>query len=136
MALNQRIAVAAQNAAADAITAQIGTSGFLDIYDGTQPATPGTAVSGQVKLAHLPLSATAFAAASGGVAAANTITSATALATGTATWGTFTTSAGVRVIDFSVGTASANLILSTTSIVSGATIAVSAYSLTVPMQGS
>ena len=37
-------------------------SGFLDIYDSTgtgQPATPDVAVTTQVKLAHLPLSATA-----------------------------------------------------------------------------
>ena len=44
-------------------------SGFLDIYDSTgtgQPATPDVAVTTQVKLAHLPLSATAFGAASAG----------------------------------------------------------------------
>lgn len=70
----------ALNAAYDVLN-----GGFCDIYDGTQPADADTAVTSQVKLAHCPLNATAFAAASGGSKAANAITNGTGLAVGTAT---------------------------------------------------
>lgn len=42
----------------DEITAAIGSSGFLRIYDGSQPADADTAISGQTLLAECPLSAT------------------------------------------------------------------------------
>jgi hypothetical protein len=137
MALNTRLCVADRNAAVDAITATIGASGFMDLYDGTQPTDPDTALGAQVKLARLPLSATAFAAASGGSAAANAITSdSSADATGTCTWGTLCTSAGVRKKDFSVGTSGANLNLNSVAISAGAVVAVTSFSLSLPMQGA
>jgi hypothetical protein len=136
MALNTRISVAAENAAVNAITALIGASGFLDIYDGTQPTNPDTALGAQVKLARLALSATAFASAAAGSAAANTITSGTALATGTATWATFVTSGGTRVFDVSVGTSGANINLNSVAIQTGATVSVTSFSFSVPMQGA
>lgn len=137
MALNTRIAVAVRNAAVDAITATIGASGKLRIYDGTQPTDPDTALGAQVLLADLALSADAFADASGGTATANAITSdSSADATGNATWGSFLTSGNVRKIDFSVGTSSANLVLNSVAIQTGATVAVSAFTFTIPMQGA
>src|SRR6185312_4607531 len=91
MAHNLKYAVALKNARLDAITAAIGASGFVDIYDGSQPASPDTAVTSQVKLAHLALSATFAPAASGGVLTANAISDDTdADATGTAAWCRFT----------------------------------------------
>ena len=42
MATSTRLSAAARNAAADAITALIEASGFLRIYDGTQPTNPDT----------------------------------------------------------------------------------------------
>ena len=131
MATSTRLAVAARNAAANAITALIGASGFLDIYDGTQPTNPDTAIGAQVLLAHLPLTADAFADASSGVSTANTITDdSTADNTGTASWFTLTTSGGTRIVDGSVGTSGANLNLNTTSIVAGAAVGVSSLTLT------
>ena len=115
---------ALRNTRMDAITTAIGTSGFLDIYDGTRPASGGTATN---KLAHLPLSATAAASSSGGVLTFNAITSANALLTGTATWFRVTTSAGVFVIDGSIGTSGSDLNLTTTSIVSGQPVSVSSF---------
>lgn len=136
MALSTRLAVAARNAAADAISALIGSSGFLDIYDGTQPTNPDTALGAQVLLAHLPLSADAFGDASSGVSTANAIADDTSAdATGTATWFSLTTSGGTRIIDGSVGTSGANLNLNTTSIVSGATVSVTALTLTQLLEG-
>lgn len=131
MATSTRLAASVRNAAADAITATIGASGFLDIYDGAQPTNPDTALGAQVKLAHLALSADAFADASAGVSTANAITDdSSADATGTATWFSLTTSGGTRKIEGSVGTSGANLNLNTTSIVAGASVGVSSLTLT------
>ena len=131
MATSTRLSVAARNAAADAVTALIGASGFLDIYDGTQPTNPDTALGAQVKLAHLPLSADAFADAVNGVATANAITDdAAADATGTASWFTVTKSDGTRIWEGSVGTSAANLIVPTTSFVAGVAIGVSSLTYT------
>lgn len=131
MALNLKYSVAYKNSRLDAINTQIGASGLMRWYDGTQPTNPDTAISTQVKLAELTLSSTAFAAASSGIHSANTITAdASADATGTATWGTFTTSTGGRVADFSIGTATADLILNTVSVVSGAQCSCSSYTIT------
>lgn len=131
MALSTRLSAAARNAAADAVTALIGASGFLDIYDGAQPTNPDTALGAQVKLAHLALSADAFGDAVAGVATANAITDDSAAdATGTAAWFSITTSGGTRVIEGSVGTSGANLNLNTTSIVAGAAVGVSSLTFT------
>ncbi len=81
MASNLKYAVALKNAKLDAITTQVGTSALLRIYDGSQPASPDTAITTQNKLAELTCSASAFAgAASGGVLTANSITAANAIA--------------------------------------------------------
>lgn len=136
MALTTQISTAARNAMVDALAALFNT-GFIDIYDGSQPAGPGTAIGSQVKLAHLPLSATAFGASSSGVATANSITSATALATGTAAWFRALKSDGTTaVLDGSVGTSGCNLNVNSTAFASGATIAVSAWTLTEPAAGA
>src|SRR6185503_21167946 len=103
MANNPHYSQANRHSFLDAITTSIGASGFLRVYDGTQPTNVATALGAQVKLAELALSATFAPAASGGVLTANAITTdASADATGTATWGTLTPSAGTRSVDFSV----------------------------------
>lgn len=131
MALNPKLSNAAANAAADAVCV-LANSGKLRIYDGAQPATADTAVGAQVLLAELTLNATAFGAAVAGVATANAITSdSDADATGTAAWFRVLKSDGTTVLfDGSVGTASANLNLNTTSIVQHAAVAVSALTYT------
>lgn len=132
MASNLHLATVARNRFLDQLNTDIGASGRLRIYDGTQPTDANTALGAQNLLADLPLSATAFAAAASGQIAAAAITSANAGATGTATWGSFTTSAGTRVLDFSVGTATADLVLNSVAISSGASVAVSAFTLNIP----
>lgn len=125
-----RISTTARNAGLTAsITTSIGTSGFLRIYDGTQPASADTALSANTLLAELPLSATAGTSASG-VWTANAITDeASALATGTQTWASLVTSAGVRIVDMSAGNGSGDLNLSGT-ITSGGTVSVSSLTIT------
>lgn len=131
MALNPHFSQANRHSFLDAITASVGASGLLRIYDGTQPTNVGTALGAQVKLAELACSATFAPAASGGVLTINAISNdASADATGTATWATFTTSGGTRVVDMSVGTASADYILNTVSIVAGATVSCTSATIT------
>lgn len=130
MASNLKYAVALKNARENLISSQIGASGNLLIYTGTQPTNPDTALSGNTLLVTLPCSATFAPSASGGVLTANSITSALAVATGTATWGALVTSGGTRIVDFSIGTSGADLNLATTSIVTNATISVSSFVIT------
>lgn len=130
-ALNPKTTVARRNAALDAAFDSALNSGFLRIYDSTQPTDADTALGAQVKLAELTLNATAFAAASSGSKSANAITAdSSADATGAATWGTITTSAGTRYMDFSVGTSGANLNLNSVAISSGANVSVSSFTVT------
>jgi hypothetical protein len=130
MALNPKYSNAAVSVKADALAAML-NGGTLKIYDGTQPATADTAVGAQVLLATLTFGNPAFGSAVNGVATANAITSdSDADATGTATWCRALKSDGSVVCDGSVGTASANLILNTVSIVIHAAVSCSAYTLT------
>ena len=99
---------AARNAATDAVTALIGTSGRLKFRTAGTIGSPGTAA------ANLALSATAFGASSGGTATANAITSdtnaagnASAVATGT-----LETSGGTIHIHFAVAASGSDVNLS------------------------
>lgn len=123
------INVTTRNAMLDSITTRAGASALLRIYDGTQPATGGTATT---LLAELTCNATFAPAASSGVLTLNAITSDTsANATGTATWFRIVQSGGsTHVLDGTVGTSGADLNLNTVSIVSGATVAVSSFTIT------
>jgi hypothetical protein len=117
-----------RNARMDAITTAIGTSGLLRIYDGTRPASGGTATT---LLAQLALSATAAGASSSGVLTFNAITQdASADATGTATWFRITTSGGTFVIDGSVSTSGSDLNLTSTSIVATQPVSVTSCVIT------
>lgn len=133
MPTNSQLSVAsktlANNAALNAAL-DVCNSGFLDIYSGTQPTNPDTALGTQVKLAHLPLSATAFAAASAGSKVANTISSAAATASGTAAWYSITKSDGTRVYENTVGASGASINLNSVVIAAGATVSCSSLTIT------
>jgi hypothetical protein len=126
------INVTTRNAMLDAITSRAGASALLRIYDGSRPATGGTATT---LLAQLTCNATFAPGASGGVLTLNSIASATsAAATGTATWFRIVQSNGTtHVLDGSVSTVAAgtgDLQLDSTSIVLGGTVAVSSATIT------
>lgn len=131
MALNAKTTAARRNAMIDNFTANA-NSGFLRIYDGTQPTDADTAVGAQVLLAELTMNATAFAAASAGSAAANAITAdSSANATGTAAWFRLVASNGTTVLcDGTVGTGTHNLVLNSVAISSGANVSVTAFTVT------
>lgn len=106
-------------------------SGYLRIYDGAQPAGPGTALSGQTLLAELRFNASAFGAAVAGVATAAAIVSGVGLAVGTAAWYRCLKPDGTTALhDGTVGTAASNCIIATTSIVVAVAVACSAFTLT------
>lgn len=133
MASNIKISTSARNAMGDALITAMGASALIKIYDGTQPAGPGTAITTQVLLGTLTCSSTVAPATSGGVITFNTITQDSAAdATSTATWFRITTSGGTAVLDGTVGTSGADWNLNTTSIVTGGPISISSFTLTTP----
>ena len=112
----------------------LGNAALLKIYDGTQPASPDTAVGAQVLLStHTCGSpfAPASSSAHPSVLTANAIGSATAGNTSTAAWFRITTSGGTAVIDGSAGVGSSfDLNLNSTSITSGQTVSITALTST------
>ena len=59
-------------------------------------------------------------------------TDASANATGTASWFRVTTSGGTAVYDGTVGTANADLVMNTTSLVAGGPVSVTSLTITAP----
>lgn len=129
-----KTAVLRRNEMLDAIRDNF-NSGLIRIYSGTRPTDADTALSGNTLLAELTFGSTAFPAASGGVLTANAITSdASADATGTATFARIVESGGSNVIaDVSVGTSGTEMILNTVSIVAGAVVSCSSFTITNPV---
>lgn len=128
--MTMRFATNLRNARANAITTFAGASALMRFYDGTQPATGGTATN---LLAQCTMNATFAPAASGGVLTLNVIGSASAVATGTCTWVRIVTSGGTFVMDMTASTVSAgtgDVQLDSTSIVNGGTVAVSSGQVT------
>lgn len=118
------------DAAVDGITGHATcslVSGTIEIRDGSQPALD-VALTGNV-LAVLTFGSPAFGASSSGTATANTITSGTAGNTGTAAYFALKESGGSVVMTGTCGTSAANLNLSTTAIVTGATVSCSAFTI-------
>jgi hypothetical protein len=126
------LTTAVRNAKLDAITAQIGASGFLRIYDGAVPASANTALGAQVLLAELALSATFAPAAASGILTANAIaTDPSADATGVATFYRIFKNDGTTVIaQGSVATSGGDLNLNTTSLVATGPVIISSFVFT------
>jgi hypothetical protein len=120
-----------RNGMLDAITTAAAGSCKLRIYDGTRPATGGTATT---LLAELTCNATFAPAASGGVLTLNAITQdSSADSSGTATWFRVVKSDGTtHVVDGSVSTSGSDLNMNTVSIVSGAPVSVTSFTITAP----
>lgn len=109
MALNTQMADATVNAQADAMAA-LCNGGFIDVYDGAQPANADTALGAQVLGVTLTLNATAFGAAVSGLLTANAITPGTAAAAITPTWArVYRSNHTTVVMDISAGASGANL---------------------------
>lgn len=122
-----------RNAWLDDITTLIdaGTgAGKIRIYDGTRPATGGTATT---LLAELVCTDPSSAAAAAGVLTLSSIADdASADATGTATWFRVVDSDNNFVIDGNVGTSGSDLNLNTTSITALDTVSITSFVITAP----
>lgn len=127
------LSTTARNNMMDEIAALIDAgagAGKLRIYNGTRPASGGTATT---LLAELTLGDPSFGASAGGVLTANSITGdASADSTGTATWFRVVDSDDNFVIDGDVGTSGSDLNLNTVSLSSGAAVDVTSFVLTAP----
>ena len=108
-------------------------SGTIKIYTGTIPTDADTALGAQTLLATLTFNAAAFPGASNGVLTAAAITSdSSADATGTAAWARIASSGGTTKIDCTVGTSGEDINFNTVSFVSGAAVAITSLTITVP----
>lgn len=119
-----------RNSMLDAITTAIGASGKLRIYDGSRPASGGSATT---LLAELTVANPAGGAASGGVLTFTVpMTDSSANATGTATWARIVDGSSNFVADFDVSNTagSGELKLVTTSIVATQPVEVSSFTIT------
>lgn len=134
MALNTQLSDASANAAVNAMTARV-NSGTIKIYTGSQPANGNSSLTGTL-LATIALGSTAFASASAGSAALNTTSAVTAVATGTAGYFAVCNSGGTAEWMGSIGLSSANLVMGSTSITSGASVQVTSYTFSVNEAGS
>lgn len=134
MAHQTALSNAGANAALNALTALL-NSGFLDIYNGTQPATADTAVTTQTKLSTVTFGVTAFGAAVAGVATANAIGKDNSIAaTGTATWARLTKSDHTTVVcDLSVSASvGSDIVVSSASFTLAGTFLLTSLTLTLP----
>lgn len=138
MAANPMISMAAAEAGLNTITALL-NSGSIKVYTGSMPATCETASSGTLLSNGCTLSATAFGNATDSgtglaVATANAIATDTNCAnTGTAGYFRGYKSDGTTVvIQGTVGTSAADMILSSTTITSGGTLAISSWVINLP----
>lgn len=133
MATNPKFSLVARNAMGDALITAFGNGALLKVYTGTQPASVDTALSGNTLLGTLTCATPFAAAASGGVVTAGTITQdSSADNSGTATFFRIFKSDGTTAVhDGTVGTSAADLILNTTTIVSGGPISVSSLTITI-----
>lgn len=116
-----------RNGTLNALTTEAGSGALLKLCDGVRPATGGTITN----VLGTFTCGTPFApGAAAGVLSPTLPANTTGTAAGTATWARLTTSAGVFVADYSLGTTAAEIIVNTTTISIGLTLSVTAWSVT------
>lgn len=139
MAADPKIDNAAAILACDAIVNSVdsGGAGTLVIYDGTIPADADTAITSQNTLVTYTLQATAFGGAADATPGATATLTApstpnpNASATGTATFFRVISGGGNAVLQGTCGTSDADMIMSTTSVVSGEAVTLNSMTFTV-----
>lgn len=124
MASNLQYSNGTRNAQQQGLITYAGSNAIIRIYDGTQPANANTAISTQTLLVSLNVSG-AFGTDSNGTLTFSTVNNGTAVASGTASFFRIVKSDGTTVImDGSIGTSSADLVLNTTTIATNDTVAI------------
>jgi len=133
---NLRLATATRNAMMDAVETLVDTgsgAATVKLYSGTQPVDANTGLSGNTLLATFTLDDPAFGTSSSGtITLAGVPRATTGVAAGTATWFRMANIGAATICDGDVGTASATLILNTTTISIGVAVSITAGSLTQP----
>jgi hypothetical protein len=125
MASNLNYSNGTRNAQQQGLITYAGADAIMFIYAGAQPATANTAIAGQTVLASMAIGG-AFGTDSNGVLTITTPISGTAVASGTASFFRITKSNGATVVmDGSIGTTDADLILDTTTINNTQTVTIS-----------
>lgn len=125
MPSNLKYSNGTRNAQQQGLITYAGSGCLINIYSGTQPANANTAISTQTLLVSLPVSGV-FGTDSNGTITLSAVTSASAVATGTASFFRIFKSNGTTVVmDGSVGTSSADMILNTTAIANTQTVTIS-----------
>jgi hypothetical protein len=124
MASNLQYSNGTRDAQQQGLITYAGTGALIKLYTGTQPANANTGLSGNTLLVTLTI-AGSFGTDSNGTLTFNTVSNGTAVAAGTATFFRIYKSDGTTVVmDGSVGTSSANLVLNTTTIAINDTVAI------------
>ena len=125
MASNLKYSNGTRNAQQQGLITYAGTGALIKLYTGTQPANANTALSGNTLLVTLTI-AGSFGTDSNGTLTFSTVSNGTAVASGTATFFRIYKSDGTTVVmDGSVGTSSADLVLNTTTVATNDTVAIS-----------
>lgn len=122
---------AATAAADDAFVTAAGTNAVLQIRSGTA-AGPGSTAGGSL-LASVTIASWTAASPSAGQVTGSDPAAVTATGTGTAQHFRLQTSGGTAILEGSVGTSSADLILDNTSIVTGGSVNLGAPVFTIPV---
>lgn len=126
MPTNLKYSNGTRNAQQNGLITYAGSGALINIYAGSQPANANTAISGQTLLVTLTVSGS-FGTDSNGTITLSTVTNGTAVATGTAEFFRITQSNGTTVVmDGSVATSDADLVLNNTSIATGQVVSISA----------
>jgi hypothetical protein len=126
MPTNLKYSNGTRNAQQNGLITYAGTGALINIYAGSQPANANTAIAGQTLLVTLTVTG-AFGTDSNGTITLSTVTNGTAVATGTASFFRITQSDNTTVVmDGSVATSDADLVLNNTSIATGQVVSISA----------
>jgi hypothetical protein len=141
MAATPVISMLSAIAGLNAILALLNTggAGSIKIYTGAPPATTLTGASGTLLSSGCTLSATAFPTAVDGATTGLATATASAISndtnaanTGTAGYFRALNGAGTVIVQGTVGTSAADMILNTTSIVAGSTVSITSWVVTLP----
>lgn len=111
------------------LNTDIGANAQIIIYSGSIPANVGTAPTGTL-LVQFAGNAGGFGTASAGVLTASAVANATAAGTGTAGYFRINTSGGTAVVQGTVGTSGADMIVTNASINSGQTCSFTSLTVT------
>ena len=125
MASNLKYSNGTRNAQQEGLITYAGSNAIIRIYNGSQPANANTAISTQTLLAALTVTGS-FGTDSNGTLTISSVASTTAVASGTASFFRIVKSDGTTVVmDGSIGTSDADMVVNTTTITSGENVQIS-----------